>query len=85
MLYNETIANDPSYDLSQYDASNTMPSTICNAGFHTLYLAFAFALAIDCVLEGYLFFMVWRYKHKLEEYFHFKHAGGGAFSWRSSQ
>ncbi|BGP54966.1 hypothetical protein JCM8202v2_002554 [Rhodotorula sphaerocarpa] len=66
LLYNATVASDPGLLLS-YDASKA-PATLCTYGFHTLYLAFAFALAIDCLIQLYQYFMVWRYRSFLRQY-----------------
>jgi len=47
--------------------SISMPSGFCSSGFHNVYLAFAFALCIDGILQVYLYFMIWRYHAKLLE------------------
>ncbi|GAA6016167.1 hypothetical protein JCM10207_004469, partial [Rhodosporidiobolus poonsookiae] len=76
-VYNETLANDPTYDWTSY-SGDTLPSGFCSTGFHSLYLAFAFALCIDVALQLYQYFLVWRFKARLEQYFSFKaHPGGG--------
>ncbi|GAA5908650.1 hypothetical protein JCM6882_003705 [Rhodosporidiobolus microsporus] len=73
-LYNETLANSTTYDPSTY-TGDTLPSGFCGSGFHSLYLAFAFALCIDVALQIYQYFLVWRFKARLEQYFSFKMAG----------
>lgn len=49
--------------------SGTMPSGLCAAGFHSLYIAFVFSLAIDWALQVYAYFMCWRFKKRIEHYF----------------
>ncbi|GAA5823431.1 hypothetical protein JCM11251_000631 [Rhodosporidiobolus azoricus] len=73
-LYNATLANSTTYDPSTY-TGDTLPSGFCGSGFHSLYLAFAFALCIDVALQLYQYFLVWRFKARLEQYFSFKMAG----------
>lgn len=81
LVYNATLANitsyDASYDTSLSDATK-IPTGFCSTGFHTLYLAFAFALVIDVILQVYAWFMLWRFKARLEGYFAFKSTQGGA-------
>ncbi|POY73650.1 hypothetical protein BMF94_3185 [Rhodotorula taiwanensis] len=66
MLYNATVAADPT-PLATYDPAR-VPAAVCSYGFHTVYLAFACALAIDCILQLYQLFMVWRFKTFLRQY-----------------
>ncbi|GAA5861255.1 hypothetical protein JCM3774_002243 [Rhodotorula dairenensis] len=66
MLYNATIAADPVL-LAAYDADKA-PAAVCKYGFSTLYTAFAVALAIDCALQLYQFFLVWRFRAFLRQY-----------------
>ncbi|GAA5860464.1 hypothetical protein JCM8547_000310 [Rhodosporidiobolus lusitaniae] len=75
-LYNATLANDTSYDASDY-SGDAIPTGFCSAGFHSLYLAFTFALVIDVALQLYQYFLVWRFKARLEQYFSFKAQPGG--------
>ncbi|GAA5970631.1 hypothetical protein JCM11641_007376 [Rhodosporidiobolus odoratus] len=76
-LYNESTANNNTYDASTY-TGDTIPTGFCSSGFHALYLAFSFSLCIDVVLQLYQWFLVWRFKARLEQYFSFKaHPGGG--------
>ncbi|GAA5954145.1 hypothetical protein JCM10213_005391 [Rhodosporidiobolus nylandii] len=56
-VYNATLANDTSYDASNY-SGNSIPSGFCSTGFHSLYLAFSFALCIDVALQIYQYFLV---------------------------
>jgi len=76
VLWNATIANSSQYVIETYENSTTVgniPTGFCSSGFHSLYLAFAFALAIDLVLQFYLYFQTWRIKVWLEElYFSLK-------------
>ncbi|GAA6024179.1 hypothetical protein JCM11491_006671 [Sporobolomyces phaffii] len=76
-VYNATLAAIPDYN-GNGTGSTTIPTGFCSAGFHTLYLAFAFCLSIDCILQVYQWFMVWRFKARLQEYFAFstRKAGG---------
>lgn len=57
----------------------TKPDTIADAspGFHTLYVAFAVALAIDLILQIYAYFLGWRFKARLEHYYAFRTVQGG--------
>ena len=50
-------------------ANGTMPSGLCSAGFHSLYVAFVFSLAIDWALQVYAYFMCWRFKKRIEHYY----------------
>ncbi|GAA5904662.1 uncharacterized protein JCM6883_003860 [Sporobolomyces salmoneus] len=61
-------------------SSTSIPTGFCSAGFHTLYLAFAFALCIDCILQIYQWFMIWRFKARLQEYFRFTQKSGGIYT-----
>ncbi|ORY38063.1 hypothetical protein BCR35DRAFT_311533 [Leucosporidium creatinivorum] len=83
-LYNATLANitsyDPSYNVTADGSTSTIPTGFCSAGFHTLYLAFAFALVIDMILQIYQWFMLWRFKARLEGYFAFKSTQGGIYT-----
>ncbi|GAA5844841.1 hypothetical protein JCM5353_006404 [Sporobolomyces roseus] len=76
-LYNETLAAIPDY---QGDGTSAIPSGLCSAGFHTLYLAFAAGLCIDVVLQIYQWFMIWRFKARLQDYFAFKRNSGGIYT-----
>ncbi|GAA5843931.1 hypothetical protein JCM9279_003678 [Rhodotorula babjevae] len=66
-LYNETLAADSTYSAGN-SSGDTIPTGFCSAGFHSLYLAFAFALAIDCALQAYQYFLVWRFRAFLRNY-----------------
>lgn len=52
-----------------YDNGSKMPSGICSAGFHSLYIAFVFALVIDFGLQLYAYFMCWRFMKRIEHYY----------------
>ncbi|GAA5843656.1 hypothetical protein JCM3766R1_007199 [Sporobolomyces carnicolor] len=67
-VYNETLAAIPDYQ-GNGTSSTTIPTGFCSAGFHALYLAFAFGLSIDCALQLYQWFMIWRFKSRLQDYF----------------
>lgn len=49
-----------------YGTDAAMPSGICSAGFHSLYIAFALALVIDLALQIYAYFLNWRFKSRIE-------------------
>lgn len=56
---------------------------LCRYGLNTIELAFAFALIVDVVLQAYSYFLVWRHKAKLLEYFRFSAAssfGAGVYA-----
>ncbi|GAA6058832.1 hypothetical protein JCM10212_002776 [Sporobolomyces blumeae] len=76
-IYNERLAAVPDY---AGNGTSAIPTGFCSAGFHTLYLAFAFGLSIDCILQIYQWFMVWRFKRRIEEYFKFTQRPGGIYT-----
>ncbi|UZJ57376.1 hypothetical protein CBS101457_006696 [Exobasidium rhododendri] len=45
-----------------------MPSGICSAGFHSLYIAFVLSLVVDFGLQIYAYFMCWRFMKRIEHY-----------------
>ncbi|CAD6900201.1 unnamed protein product [Tilletia controversa] len=49
-------------------SSATMPSGVCSAGFHSLYIAFVFSLLIDIGCQLYAYFMTWRFMKRIEHY-----------------
>ncbi|KAH9949337.1 hypothetical protein B0H21DRAFT_728509 [Amylocystis lapponica] len=51
-----------------YGGTRTMPSTICTAGFPTVFAVFIIFLLADLVFQMYMFFMTWRYQKLLEHY-----------------
>jgi len=51
-----------------YGGTRTMPSTICTAGFPTVYAVFIISLLVDLGFQFYMFFMTWRYQKLLEHY-----------------
>ncbi|KAK4702366.1 hypothetical protein P7C70_g3855, partial [Phenoliferia sp. Uapishka_3] len=76
-LYNATAANETYYS-GNGTSTTTIPTGFCSSGFHSVYLAFAFALAIDLLIQIYAWFMTWRYKAFLEQqYFGLKGQAGG--------
>ncbi|KAM0746259.1 hypothetical protein T439DRAFT_319262 [Meredithblackwellia eburnea MCA 4105] len=66
-LYNSTLAGNSSYSGAGDSSNGTIPTGFCSSGFHSLYLAFAFALAIDLIVQIYAWFLTWRYKAFLEQ------------------
>ncbi|BGP39219.1 hypothetical protein JCM10449v2_003157 [Rhodotorula kratochvilovae] len=77
-LYNATLANDTSYSSANY-TGDTIPTGFCSSGFHSLYLAFAFALCIDVVLQIYQYFLVWRFRAFLKQYYSLKERSNGFY------
>ncbi|BGP07238.1 hypothetical protein OF846_002432 [Rhodotorula toruloides] len=75
ILWNATIAN--STNIPANTSARTLPSGFCSSGFHSLYLAFAFALCIDVALQLYQYFLVWRFKAFLTQYWTYKQPMGG--------
>ncbi|BGP31278.1 hypothetical protein JCM10296v2_003042 [Rhodotorula toruloides] len=75
ILWNATIANSTNIPTNTSD--RTLPSGFCSSGFHSLYLAFAFALCIDITLQLYQYFLVWRFKAFLTQYWTYKQPMGG--------
>uniref|UniRef100_A0A0K3CB37 Uncharacterized protein n=1 Tax=Rhodotorula toruloides TaxID=5286 RepID=A0A0K3CB37_RHOTO len=75
ILWNATIANSTNIPTNTSD--RTLPSGFCSSGFHSLYLAFAFALCIDVALQLYQYFLVWRFKAFLTQYWTYKQPMGG--------
>ncbi|PWN27059.1 hypothetical protein BDZ90DRAFT_232621 [Jaminaea rosea] len=49
-----------------YGTDAAMPSGICSAGFHSLYIAFVLALLIDLGFQIYAYFLSWRFKARIE-------------------
>ena len=43
-----------------------MPSGVCSAGFHSLYIAFVLSLLVDFVFQCYAYFLSWRFKSRIE-------------------
>ncbi|GAA5884396.1 hypothetical protein JCM16303_003669 [Sporobolomyces ruberrimus] len=78
-IYNATLAAIPDYQ-GNGTGGTEIPTGFCSAGFHTLYLAFAFGLCIDVVLQIYQWFMIWRFKARLQDYFSFKRNSGGIYT-----
>lgn len=51
-LYNATLATNPAWTYnSTAPVVQSLPSGFCSTGFHSLYLAFAFALCVDLILQ----------------------------------
>ena len=49
-----------------YGTTATMPSGICSAGFHSLYIAFVLSLLADLLVQVYAYFLQWRFKSRIE-------------------
>ncbi|CAO1633845.1 unnamed protein product [Sympodiomycopsis kandeliae] len=49
-----------------YGNGTTMPSGICSAGFHSLYIAFVLSLIADIIVQIYAYFLQWRFKSRME-------------------
>jgi len=49
-------------------STSTLPSTICDPGFHTLYTLMLVGLVVDLVFQLYIMFLNWRYSKRLEHY-----------------
>ena len=47
---------------------SSMPSGICAAGFHSLYLAFVFSFLIDFGAQLYASFLCWRFMSRIRHY-----------------
>jgi len=59
---------DPTYNYQTATNALYMPSGFCSSGFHTVYLAFAFALCVDFIMQTYLYFLMWRFNARLLDY-----------------
>lgn len=64
---NTTDSSGNSVSASQTD-NGTMPSGMCSAGFHSLYIAFVLSLLADFGCQVYAYFMAWRFKKRIEHY-----------------
>ncbi|KAK0568936.1 hypothetical protein OC861_001463 [Tilletia horrida] len=49
-------------------STSTMPSGVCSAGFHSLYIAFVLSLLFDYAAQLYAYFMMWRFCQRLQRY-----------------
>lgn len=49
-----------------YGTDATMPSGVCSAGFHSLYIAFVLSLLADLLVQVYAYFLQWRFKSRIE-------------------
>lgn len=47
----------------------SMPSGMCSAGFHSLYLAFVFSMLLDFAFQVYAYFMCWRFLARIRHYY----------------
>lgn len=62
-----------------YGGSTSFPSGFCTSGFSNLYAAFVGALLVDLAFQIYMFFMVWRYQKRLENYQNMKGPFAGGY------
>lgn len=46
-----------------------MPTGMCSAGFHSLYVAFVLSLLADFGLQVYAYFLTWRFKSRIEHWY----------------
>jgi len=49
-------------------ATTTMPNTLCDPGWHTLFVIFIVSLIIDLLFQFYMLFLNWRFSKRLEHY-----------------
>jgi len=49
-------------------STSTLPSTICDPGFHTLFTVLVVGLVVDLIFQVYMMFLNWRYTKRLEHY-----------------
>ncbi|KAK0549022.1 hypothetical protein OC846_004245 [Tilletia horrida] len=49
-------------------ATSKMPSGMCSAGFHSLYMAVVLSLLVDFGCQLYAYFLCWRYMRRTEHY-----------------
>jgi hypothetical protein len=49
-------------------STSTIPSSFCSTGFSSLNAAFIISLLVDIAFQIYMFFLVWRYSKRLENY-----------------
>ncbi|PWN95495.1 hypothetical protein FA09DRAFT_332134 [Tilletiopsis washingtonensis] len=52
-----------------YGEGSGMPTGMCSAGFHSLYIAFVMSLLVDLALQIYAYFMAWRFMKRIEHYY----------------
>jgi len=49
-------------------STSTMPSSLCDPGWHTLFMIFIVAFLIDLTFQIYMLFLNWRFSKRLEHY-----------------
>jgi hypothetical protein len=76
VIYNATAIAD-----GTFASGKTIPATLCPSSFSTLSLAITLAVVIDAVLQIYLYFLDWRFKALLEQYFAAKFVQNGLYSF----
>ncbi|KAI0348163.1 hypothetical protein BDW22DRAFT_1350323 [Trametopsis cervina] len=59
--------------------TTTLPSGFCTTGFSNLDAAFIVSLVVDLVFQIYMFFLIWRYQKRLENYQNMKGPFAGGF------
>jgi len=60
-------------------STTTMPNTICDPGWQTLFNIFIVALIIDLIFQIYMMFLNWRFSKRLEHYNEMKGPYRGGF------
>lgn len=54
---------------SSPEAGNTtMPNTLCDPGWHAIFVIFIVSLIIDLIFQFYMLFLNWRFSKRLEHY-----------------
>jgi len=64
-------ASDPS--------TTTMPNTICDPGWQTLFTIFIVSLLVDLTFQIYMLFLNWRFSKRLEHYNNMKGPFNGGY------
>lgn len=60
-------------------STSTLPSTICDPGFQTLFTLIVVGLLVDLVFQTYMMFLNWRYSKRLEHYDGLKGPNAGGY------
>jgi hypothetical protein len=81
-LYNATLANETWYNPATANyTGKSIPATLCPSSFSTLSIAFTISIIVDAALQIYLWFLDWRFKARLEQYFAFKFSQNGLYAF----
>ncbi|KAI0815360.1 hypothetical protein BC629DRAFT_1731459 [Irpex lacteus] len=76
---------DSSAAADSSSSTGTFPSGFCTSGFSNLNAAFIVSLLIDLVFQIYMFFLIWRYQKRIENYQNMKGPfAGGTYGLISS-